>query len=188
MANGGIRRIEGARLAVMAVKRGGKGRRIAGHAHRGSRRGHRPPGHAHRHRARMKWVERRLGVVGNEVIEIIDGETISKRLVAFRVRNTVEFVIRRGTGKVVSWCKRGDQCMFLRLRRRLDGRDKMGRTRGMFLRLINGKVEMLRACFKLDIYIYIHIWGFARTWRSKTFFSFSWEHLSRRIAILFVKS
>lgn len=66
MANGGIRRIEGARLAVMAVKRGGKGRRIAGHAHRGSRRGHRPPGHAHRHRARMKWVERRLGVVGNE--------------------------------------------------------------------------------------------------------------------------
>lgn len=47
--------------------------------------------------------------------------------------------------------------MFLRLRRRLDGRDKMGRTRGMFLRLINGKVEMLRACFKLDIYIYVCI-------------------------------
>lgn len=42
--NGRIRRVEGARLAVMAVKRGGKGRRIASHARRGSRRGRRPPG------------------------------------------------------------------------------------------------------------------------------------------------
>lgn len=42
-ANGGIRRVEGARLAVMAVKRGGEGRRIASHARRGSRRGHLPP-------------------------------------------------------------------------------------------------------------------------------------------------
>lgn len=64
-----------------------------------------------------------------------------------RVRSTA------GDGKSRVVMQERGPMYVLRLRRR---RDKMGRTRGMFLRLINGKVEMLRARFKLA-YIYIHI-------------------------------
>lgn len=143
--------------------------------------------HAHRLWSRMKWVGRRMGMVGNEGRGNRRRNNKQETGCTFRVEYGR---VRRGTGKVVSWCKRGDQCMFLRLRRR---RDKMGRTRGMFLRLINGKVEMLRARFKLAyIYTYMYICTYicacirglfaCYMWCFKRFFSFSF------VAILFVKS